>query len=92
MKRRGSSKKVQEILTDQDGVEVALTRSEAVRQFLLPADRIGDLLVLAQEDAVFSPVDDGLYQDVDVRSHGSYIGEMLHHSESGARDNNGNIQ
>lgn len=64
-------RKAREILGDQDGVEAVFTRSEAERRFHLPRRRIGDLLVLAQLETVFSPVDSGLCEDVDVRSHGS---------------------
>jgi phosphonoacetate hydrolase len=71
LEKRRLVKKAQAILSDQDGVEAVLTRREAARGFHLPGNRIGDLLVLAQLEAVFSPVDSGLYEDVDVRSHGS---------------------
>ena len=71
LEKRALSSKAAEILRDQDGVEAALTRNEAVRKFHLPTNRIGDLLVLGNVEAVFSHVDKGLYEDVDVRSHGS---------------------
>jgi phosphonoacetate hydrolase len=61
------------LLNKVDGVEQILTRAKAVDQYQLPADRIGDLVVLADENTVFgrkpewhdlSSVQDGL------RSHG----------------------
>jgi len=38
---------------------------------MLPPDRIGDLLVLGVKGVVFGPVKRGLYEDVQLRSHGS---------------------
>lgn len=61
----------QEILLDTDGVEVALTAEEASERFKLPPDRIGDLLVLGSEEAVFGLVERGTSEDVVLRSHGS---------------------
>jgi len=54
-----------------EGVEVALTAEEASERFSLPVDRIGDILVLGNEDAVFGSVVKGEFEDVDLRSHGS---------------------
>jgi len=59
------------ILQDAEGVETIHTKNEAEKAYMLPSDRIGDLFVLGTKDAVFGPVDKGLYEDVDVRSHGS---------------------
>jgi phosphonoacetate hydrolase len=41
------------VLQETDGVEEVLTRTEAARMLSLPADRIGDLVVLAAADTVF---------------------------------------
>jgi phosphonoacetate hydrolase len=41
------------VLQETDGVEEVLTRAEAARMLSLPADRIGDLVVLAAADTVF---------------------------------------
>ncbi len=55
------------------GIEAVLTRSEAAEKFELPADRIGDLVVVATRDTVIGTSRDrhdlsGL--DVPLRSHG----------------------
>jgi phosphonoacetate hydrolase len=55
------------------GIETVLTRAEAAAQFELPADRIGDLVVVSQLDTVIGTSRDrhdlsGL--DVPLRSHG----------------------
>jgi len=54
-----------------EGVEAALTTEEAGERFSLPVDRIGDILVLGNEDAVFGSVAKGEIEDVRLRSHGS---------------------
>ena len=55
------------------GIEAVLTRTEAAARFELPADRIGDLVVVSQLDTVIGTARDrhdlsGL--DVPLRSHG----------------------
>jgi len=55
------------------GIQMVLTRAEAAAQFELPADRIGDLVVVSQLDTVIGTSRDrhdlsGL--DVPLRSHG----------------------
>ena len=55
------------------GIETVLTRAQAAAQFELPADRIGDLVVVSQRDTVIGTSRDrhdlsGL--DVPLRSHG----------------------
>ncbi len=55
------------------GIESVLTRAEAAEQFELPADRIGDLVVVSERDTVIGTSRDrhdlsGL--DVPLRSHG----------------------
>lgn len=61
------------------GVDVVLTTEAAAERFRLPADRIGDLLVLGDRETVFGPGDDGnggqrggTSGAVDLRSHGSH--------------------
>jgi phosphonoacetate hydrolase len=55
------------------GIETVLTRAEAAQRFELPADRIGDLVVVSTRDTVLGTSRDrhdlsGL--DVPLRSHG----------------------
>ena len=55
------------------GIEAVLTRAEAAQRFELPADRIGDLVVVSKLDTVIGTASDrhdlsGL--DVPLRSHG----------------------
>ncbi len=52
------------------GVERVLTREEAVAELHLPADRIGDLVLLADTVTVFGELPVGT-QPVSLRSHGS---------------------
>jgi len=59
------------ILRELDGVESVLVKDEAKSKYMLPPDRIGDLLVLGVKGVVFGPVKRGLYEDVQLRSHGS---------------------
>jgi phosphonoacetate hydrolase len=59
------------ILQDAEGVEKAYARRKASRTYRLPPDRIGDVFLLGNKDAVFGPVGKGLVEDVDIRSHGS---------------------
>ena len=55
------------------GIETVLTRAEAAARFELPSDRIGDLVVVSQQDTVIGTSRNrhdlsGL--DVPLRSHG----------------------
>jgi len=59
------------ILQDAEAVEAVHTKKETEKTYVLPPDRIGDLFVVGNKDAVFGSVDKGLYADVNVRSHGS---------------------
>lgn len=57
------------ILSEEPGVESVWLRSEAAPAFQLHPDRIGDLLVLATEEAVFGALPSPR-ESVSVRSHG----------------------
>lgn len=62
-----------EKLQAQHGIEVVLTREQAAAQFELPADRLGDLVVVSERDTVLGTSKSkhdlsGL--DVPLRSHG----------------------
>jgi phosphonoacetate hydrolase len=62
-----------EILKAVPGVELVLTRQEAVKRFHLPGDRIGDLVVLSDQDTVLGRTPE--WHDLSVvesglRSHG----------------------
>lgn len=63
---------VADVLGDVEGIDLLLDRTEAADRFDLPADRIGDFLVLGTEPTVFGPVDDGETATVALRSHGSH--------------------
>jgi phosphonoacetate hydrolase len=60
------------VLDEFDGVEAVLTADEAADRYQLPADPIGDALVLGTESSAFGPVDEGIQGTVDLRSHGSH--------------------
>ncbi|MCL5026756.1 MAG: ectonucleotide pyrophosphatase/phosphodiesterase [Chloroflexi bacterium] len=53
------------------GVERVLTRQQAVAEFRLPGERIGDLVLLADPHTVFGELEAPL-QEVRLRSHGSH--------------------
>jgi phosphonoacetate hydrolase len=57
-------------LRSHPGVEQIYTNAEAASKFMLKADRIGDLMVLAKKDYVVGDLDT-VEKDVKVRSHGS---------------------
>ena len=63
------------ILKACPGIEDALTRREAAARFQLMAERVGDIMVLADEETVFGVMDEA-ERAVRLRSHGS-----LHESE-----------
>ena len=65
------------VLRDVEGVERAVPREDAAVEFDLPADRIGDYLVLGDAETVFGPVEDGVTADVTLRSHGSLHEERV---------------
>ncbi|RLI07006.1 hypothetical protein DRO24_03915 [Candidatus Bathyarchaeota archaeon] len=59
------------ILSEAEGIELALTRDEAAERFRLPRDRIGDLMLLAEEEYTLGLNPSSPYRDVELRSHGS---------------------
>ena len=59
-----------EALHAAPGVEEVYASDEAVRQFRLHPDRIGDIFVLADQDTVFGELTE-TETPVDIRSHGS---------------------
>ena len=58
-------------LADVDGVDEVLSREAAADRFRLAPNRIGDHMVLGDADSVFGPVEDGVRDAVDLRTHGS---------------------
>jgi phosphonoacetate hydrolase len=64
--------KVRQTLRALPGVDAVLTRAEAVRQYHLMADRIGDLMVLGNKTTVFGQLDaESEKLPTTYRSHGS---------------------
>ncbi len=62
-----------EVIRNIPGIEFTLTRNEAVKQFNLPSDRIGDLVVLSDQDTVIGRSEE--WHDLEkvktgLRSHG----------------------
>ena len=62
------------------GIELVLTRSDAARRFELPADRIGDLVVIAERSVVIGGAEakhdlSGL--DAPLRSHGGLAEQQV---------------
>jgi phosphonoacetate hydrolase len=59
-------------LSDLEGVELVLTRGDAVRRFHLMGSRIGDLVVVGDRDTVFGELDsESETLPDDYRTHGS---------------------
>ena len=58
------------IIQETQGVENALTREEAVAKFRLLGERIGDIVVMGEKDAVFGDATE-VEMPPDLRTHGS---------------------
>jgi len=58
------------VLQEAEGVEAALTRDQASKLYHLDKDRIGDFLVLAEEEYVFGLLEQEV-TEASLRSHGS---------------------
>ncbi len=58
------------ILGEVAGIEAALPREEAARRFRLLPDRMGEIMVVADEDTVFGIMEEA-EREVSLRSHGS---------------------
>ena len=63
--------KVKEILAECEGIETVFDRKEAVKEYKLMANRIGDLLILADIEYTFGRNKNTNYRRIDIRSHGS---------------------
>jgi phosphonoacetate hydrolase len=71
-KSTGEVDRVARLLSQVEGVETVLTRSEAVPRFHLMASRIGDLAVLGDRDTVFGELDtESEALPAEYRAHGS---------------------
>ncbi len=69
----GSVDRARTLLKNIPGVELVLTRAEAAERFCLPADRIGDLVVLADESTTLGrrpSWHDLSHVETGLRSHG----------------------
>jgi phosphonoacetate hydrolase len=67
-------------LTAQRGIEVVLTRAEAARRFELPADRIGDLVVISSRSVALGGAasrHDLSGLDAPLRSHGGLAEQQV---------------
>ena len=70
--RREDLPAVSEICWSLEGVECVLTREEAARQFRLPAEHVGDLMVLGDPETVFGDLDQAREElPPTYRAHGS---------------------
>jgi len=58
------------LLNEVPGIEDALPREEAAARFRLLPGRMGEIMVIANEDTVFGVMDEA-EREVDLRSHGS---------------------
>ena len=77
LKQPGDAESVVDVLVALDGVEEVLDRQTAAHRFHLPADRLGDLVVLAGPDCVFGSLDaERIALPEGYRNHGS-----LHESD-----------
>jgi phosphonoacetate hydrolase len=71
LKNPQDAARVREIVSGVKGVERILTRDEAAHEFKLMASRIGQLMVLGDQDTVFGELDDEKESFPGLRSHGS---------------------
>lgn len=71
MGNRGERRKALDLLRGLEGVERVLTDTEAISEFHLPTEKVGEFLVLGLEDTVFGEVGEGVEVGVNIRSHGS---------------------
>jgi len=69
--KKSEVSKALKILQSSNHIESVLTKEKASAKFKLPANRIGDLMVLADKETVFGPVKKGEIENVKIRSHGS---------------------
>jgi phosphonoacetate hydrolase len=77
LEQAGEAEDVLNILRSLDGVEDVLDRKTAAQRFRLPADRLGDLVVLADRDCVFGSLEEErIILPAGYRNHGS-----LHESD-----------
>jgi phosphonoacetate hydrolase len=82
--------RVARVISGLEGVEIVLTRSEAVKRYHLMASRIGDLVVLGDKNTVFGELD--TEQEAlppEYRSHGSLyemdVPLIIHNAETKLR-------
>ena len=68
---RRALKRAVATLSEIEGVEFVLSREEAAARFKLPPHRIGDIVLLGDKRTVFGDSGRGIYECVDLRSHGS---------------------
>lgn len=78
----GQVGKAADRLTTTGGIELVLSRDEAIDRFRLPPDRIGDLMLLGEEHAVFGPLEDDTDSEVSLRSHGSHHERLVPYTSS----------
>jgi len=71
LKSSQDAARVREIISGVKGVERILTRDEAAKEFHLMASRIGELVVIGDQDTVFGELDDEQEHFPGLRSHGS---------------------
>lgn len=69
--KSGDLNRTRDVLVDEKGVEFVLTSEEAHKEFMLPLEGLGDLLVLGTKEAVFGDVSKAAVEEVKIRSHGS---------------------
>ena len=70
LQNEGTFAEAVDILKARAGIEDALTRWEAAARFQLMAERVGDIMVLADSETVFGVMDEA-EREVHLRSHGS---------------------
>ncbi|MEI7672525.1 MAG: alkaline phosphatase family protein [Deltaproteobacteria bacterium] len=72
LKRPADLQPVWEICRSLEGVECVLSREETVRQFRLPGEYVGDLMLLGDRDTVFGDMDQTVEElPATYRAHGS---------------------
>lgn len=73
LQKSSDAEKVRQNLVKVQGVDVVLTKAEAVKKYHLMPNRIGDFMVLGDRETVFGHLETGSYEKLPdtYRSHGS---------------------
>ncbi len=87
----GSPDAAADHLESVEGVDLVLSREAACERFRLPADRVGDLMLLGTPRSAFGPLEEGTHAEVDLRSHGSHHERTVPYVTSNGAEMDANV-